>query len=285
MQLLAYLYWNPPRFIVTIPFIDRPIAWYGVLFVTGFIFGYFIINKIFSQKLKTTDKKTEESIFLTDRLTWYVIGGTLIGARLGHVLFYDWPRYQEHLTDIFKIWEGGLASHGGAIGILIAIALFVRRYRKSYPFITFLNTIDMVAIPSALVGFFIRIGNFINQEILGTPTTAPWAVIFGDPADGSLPVPRHPVVLYEGFTYLTIFAILMTLWNKKGQTLKPGYITGLFFILVFTARFFWEFLKSHQGMVLDETYLETGQYLSLPFIALGFYLTLRRPHYQETKAQ
>lgn len=209
------------------------------------------------------------SMSLTDKLTWFIIIGTIVGARLGHVFFYEWPFYQNHLLDIFKVWHGGLASHGGAIGVIIAIIAFVVSTRKQFPELNFMKILDIVVIPTALVGCLIRIGNFFNQEILGTETDLPWAVIFDRPADLSEPVPRHPVQLYESLTYLFTFIVLITLWKKSFKALGSGFYSGLFFVLVFGSRFFIEFLKERQGLMIDESFLQTGQYLSVPFIAIG----------------
>lgn len=351
---LAWLYWNPPRVLFTVPIIDRPVSFYGLLFVFGFIIAYFIVANIFKHILSQTkiqerdvsdwsllakslqialddpdskafpiviklDKKTRqeltqlklkqepnatakqnilsalsdsslsreqiEKLFpesivssnqwgfaLTDRMTWFVVLGTLIGSRLGHVFFYDWPRYQDNLLDIFKVWEGGLASHGGTLGILIAIFLYYRLVLKPFPEISFVRLIDIVAIPTGLVCCFIRLGNFINQEILGPPTTMPWGVIFGDPVDRSPAIPRHPSQLYEAAIYLGVFILMMFLWKKKGTQLKPGILSGIFFILVFGSRFFIEFIKMPQSMMMDESYLQMGQILSIPFIILGIFL-------------
>jgi phosphatidylglycerol---prolipoprotein diacylglyceryl transferase len=132
-----------------------------------------------------------------------------------------------------------------------------------------------VAIPTAFVACCIRIGNFFNQEILGTITSVPWAVVFGDPFDGSTPAPRHPVQLYEAICYLLTCFILLALWKLKRNKLRPGALVGLFFILIFGSRFIIEFWKQPQGMMIDESYLQTGQYLSIPFIVAGFWLFVR----------
>lgn len=278
IELLAWLTWDPPREAFTVPLLDRPIMWYGICFVLGFIAGYFVMIPIVSRKLKDSRPALSAidvrntSFWLVDRLTWYVLIGAIVGARLGHVFFYDWPIYRDNPLDIFKIWEGGLASHGGVIGIFIALFFYKRIVLKNFPEFTFLGLLDLLVVPTALAVCFIRIGNFFNQEILGTQTSLPWAVLFGHPADGSYPVPRHPAQLYEAISYFLTFIILYSLWKWQYDRLKPGILSGLFFILVFGSRFFIEFLKERQGLVLDESFLQTGQYLSLPFIALGVLL-------------
>ncbi len=275
-KYLAWFYWDPPRFVFTIPFIDRPIAWYGVCFVIGFVVGFFLLIPIFKRKLLETRKISnieakKLSIYLTDRLTWAVIIGTIVGARLGHVIFYQWPYYKEHPLDIIKIWEGGLASHGGTIGVMIALYIFLRKIRPHFPEFTYVNLLDFLSVPTAFVAFCIRIGNFINQEIYGPPTNLPWAIIFGHPFDGGAAVPRHPTQLYEALVYLFTFGILYSLWYWKSNKLKPGFFIGLFLVLVFGSRFFLEFLKFPESLTFNESYLLAGQYLSIPFVLLGFY--------------
>lgn len=277
LPLLAWLYWDPNPQAFTFPLIARPVAWYGICFVTGFILGYFILQPIFRQFLSQTKRYPEEnirelSIYYTDRLTWFIVAGTIIGARLGHVLFYDFSYYLNHLSEIIMIWKGGLASHGGTLGVIIGIALFLYFYRKDLPGLTFVKLMDILVIPTALAVTFIRIGNFINQEILGAPTSLPWGVIFGHPADRSFPEPRHPVSLYEALCYFGIFLVLYSLWKIKGDHLKRGFLSGLFFILVFGSRFVVDFLKMPQSNMIDESFLQMGQYLSIPFILLGIAL-------------
>jgi len=278
----SWLYWNPNRDAFTIPGLNHPLRWYGLFFVFGFIVGYWIILSIFTKYLKRqTPLKAndtpipDQAVYLADRLMWFVVGGTIIGARLGHVLFYDWPRYQHRLLDILKIWEGGLASHGGTLGILIGLVGYRQLIKKQYPDLTFLKILDMLCIPVALAACCIRLGNFMNQEILGTQTTVPWAIIFGDPADGSISVPRHPVQLYEAIAYLVTFIFLFTLWKSRDgasppKPLRAGGISGLFFILVFGSRFLIEFYKLPSSLMIDESYLQTGQLLSIPCIIAGF---------------
>ncbi|MBA3815277.1 MAG: prolipoprotein diacylglyceryl transferase [Parachlamydiaceae bacterium] len=279
ISFLAWLYWDPYPQAFTIPFINRPVAWYGICFVTGFILGYLILQPIFRQYLQGNKHYPKEKIhelttLFTDRLTWFIVIGTIIGARLGHVLFYDLPSYLRNPVDILKIWEGGLASHGGTLGVIISLNLFLYLYRKSLPGLSFVKLLDMLVIPTALTVTFIRIGNFVNQEILGDPTSLPWGVIFGHPADRSFPEPRHPVSLYEAASYFCIFIILYSLWKFREVKLKQGFLSGLFFVLVFGSRFFIDFLKVPQSQIIDESFLQMGQYLSLPFILLGLYLMI-----------
>ena len=218
-------------------------------------------------------KAGDLSMILTDRLSWFTVGGTIIGARLGEVFFYNWPYYWRHPEEIIKIWHGGLASHGATLGILAALAIYYQKYlKKILPSVSFVGLIDIVCVPTAFAAFCIRLGNFFNQEIVGTETTLPWGVIFGHPADYGDIVPRHPTQLYEGICYLLIFIILATLWNRRGLSLRPGFLCGLFFILVFGSRFFLEFVKSTQDAMIDQSFLQMGQWLSIPFVMLGFWL-------------
>ncbi len=221
---------------------------------------------------KAIHKLRDLALLLTDRITWFVMAGTIIGARLGHILFYEWPRYKNHPVDMIKIWEGGLASHGAVIGIMLALYLYLRMIRKRFPELTFINILDIICIPAAIAAVWIRIGNFFNQEIIGPITSVPWAVVFGHPIDGGGPLPRHPTQLYEAVVYLLTFFFLFFLWKKKGNILKPGTITGLFLILVFGSRFCIEFVKNPSSLMIDESFLQTGQYLSIPLILLGFSL-------------
>lgn len=265
--------WNPDPVAFTLPFIDLPIYIYGICFVGGFMLGYFIMIRLLQKTLPEMSREALQT--LVDKLTWFTIIGTIIGARLGHVIFYDWDRYAINPLLILNVREGGLASHGGTIGVLIALGLFYIFYFKKTG-LNFFELLDHMVIPTALVAFFIRLGNFFNQEIVGTPTDLPWAVLFVHPAENSLPVPRHPAQGYEGLCYLLIFALLLWLWQKTDIRKKQGFLTGLFFVLVFGSRFIIEFVKEHQhSLLLDQSYLQAGQILSIPFLFLGFFLMVR----------
>lgn len=272
-QFISYITWNPHREAFTIPFFDISIMWYGVLFATGFILGYFILipvaEQFFNGKQPGDPANARKLAYnFTDRLVWYVMLGTLIGARLGYVIFYDLSYYLENPLEIIMVRKGGLASHGGTIGVITALYLFYRWNKSRYPGLTFIYLIDMLCIPAAITGACIRIGNFINQEIVGISTTVPWGVIFGHPAEGGEIVPRHPVQLYEAGIYIATFFLLMSLWRKYSLSLKPGSISGIFFISVFGSRFFIEYLKM-QGQYQVEGDFQIAQYLSIPFVFLG----------------
>lgn len=287
------MFWDPDAVFWTIPWIDWPIFWYGVFFAVGFACGYFVMRHFVFRQITewelerhslTTSARRMTAVYM-DHLLWYVLVGTVVGARLGHVLFYGWPYYSAHPGEIIKIWEGGLASHGGAIGVVIALAILYRWSRKQYSMITFLGLLDMIVIPVALVGTFIRIGNFFNQEVLGVPSQVPWAVIFGHPADGSAAIPRHPVQLYEASFYLVLFFVLWWLRHHRAVRQHSGLTTGIFFVVLFSYRFAIEFIKVPEGEVLPaSSTLLMGQWLSIPFIVLGIVLIIwsfckkRMPH-------
>lgn len=282
---LCWFYWDPPREAFTIPFIHHPVVWYGILFVAGFVSAYFILNPIFTRFLIQTGQEQaldpsltspkKAAYLLTDRLCWFAVIGTIVGARLGAVFFYDWPYFRQHPLEIIKVWNGGLASHGGVVGVMLALFLYAKYIQRWIPQLTFLRLLDFVAIPSALTACFIRLGNFINQEIVGIPTTMPWGVLFGHPADNVSAVPRHPVQLYEAGAYLITFFILWRLWKYHHLDEKPGALIGFMLIFIFGSRFVIEFWKSTQESIISSSFLQMGQILSIPFILLGIFLVWR----------
>ncbi|MCI5052885.1 MAG: prolipoprotein diacylglyceryl transferase [Simkaniaceae bacterium] len=209
-----------------------------------------------------------------DQITLYVVVGTLVGSRLGDIIFYEnvWT-YLVQPWRIFMTWEGGLSSHGGVVGIFIALALFKYRIRNTYSSFTWVKLVDYMAVPTALAAIFIRLGNFVNQEILGTQSNLPWAVIFKSPIDGLPVVPRHPVQIYEALFYLLVFLCLMHIFYYHFTKLKAGLLGGLFFILVFGFRFLIEFIKEKQSVLIATEFpLTMGQLLSIPCILFGLYL-------------
>lgn len=256
-MLLSYINWDVNPDIVS--FWGLTIRYYGVLFAASFFFGYLIMQRIF--------KNEGLSIELLDKLTMYMAVGTVVGARLGHCLFYQPEYYLSNPIEILKIWHGGLASHGAAIGILIALYYFSKKNKKPYLWI-----LDRIVIVVALAGFFIRMGNLMNSEIYGIETSLPWGFIFV--RDGQT-VPKHPTQIYEALSYLLIFVLLYTIYNKKGKNVKQGLIFSLFLILLFTVRFFIEFIKEDQVGFEQGMSLNMGQWLSIPFILIGFYLLYR----------
>ncbi|HWT82805.1 MAG TPA: prolipoprotein diacylglyceryl transferase [Candidatus Methylomirabilis sp.] len=244
---------------ILIQFGPLAIRWYGLCFAGAFIVGFWIMERVYKREGK--DPKS------LDHLLIYTLIGAVVGARLGHVLFYDPHYYFTHPADIFKVWEGGLASHGGAAGILIALFLFTRRPGNP----SYLWVLDRVAIPTALGGAFIRMGNFFNSEIVGTPTSGWWGVVF-DRVDQ---VPRHPVQLFEALAYGLIFVVLLMVYGRQDGRPPEGRLIGLFFLLVFSARFMLEFLKTPQAEYEAGFVLTVGQMLSLPFVLVGIILLVR----------
>ncbi|HLO90636.1 MAG TPA: prolipoprotein diacylglyceryl transferase [Lentimicrobium sp.] len=235
------------------------VRWYGLFFAMAFLFGYILLER---QVFKREGLRTE----LLDKLATYVIIGTVIGARLGHVLFYEPAYYFANPAKILAIWQGGLASHGAAIGILIAIWLYTRKTGKTYWWV-----IDRVVIVVALGGFFIRMGNLMNSEIYGHVTSLPWGFVFV--RDGQAD-PRHPTQIYEALSYLVLFFALLKYYQKNFKTMRPGTIFGIFLIVLFGVRFLIEFLKEPQVSFENNMLLNMGQWLSIPFILFGVFLLM-----------
>lgn len=242
--------------------------WYGLLFALGFLIGFYLMRNVFQR-----EGKPEQDL---DFLLFYLLGGTVLGARLGHILFYAPGYYFSNPLEIPQIWEGGLASHGGLIGVLLAVWIYCRR-REDQPFLWLL---DRLAAPVALTGSFIRLGNFFNSEILGTPTDLPWGVVFERAArlrSAVEAVPLHPVQLYESISYFVIFVVLWRMYRQRGEETPRGLLVGLFFSLIFGARILLEFFKMEQ-VHFESTLplgMSMGQLLSIPAVALGLWLIWR----------
>lgn len=273
-MILNYITWDVDPEIFSIGSLS--IRWYGLMFAMAFLSGYLVFTK--ALKIKRLDAD------MLDQLLIYVAVGVIAGARLGHCLFYEPSYYLSNPIEILKIWKGGLASHGAAVGIVLALWLYVRKHKLS-----FLWLMDRLVIVVPLAGAFIRIGNLFNSEIYGRPTDLPWAFLFVrdrviDPETGlQLPnVPSHPTQIYEALSYLLIFAVLFIFYKKKKDEIRDGLIFGIFLILLFTARFFIEFIKNDQVSFETGMLFNMGQWLSLPFILLGIGLiiyTKRKPKY------
>jgi phosphatidylglycerol---prolipoprotein diacylglyceryl transferase len=263
---LSFVNWNVDPEIFRIG--GFAIRWYGLLFASSFFFGYLILLKIF----------TKENIHIKylDELTTYMIIGTILGARLGHCFFYEPHYYFQHPLKIFMIWEGGLASHGAAVGIVVTIMIF--SYVKK---LAFLWVMDRVVIVVALSGFLIRTGNLMNSEIFGIPTSLPWGFRFSRATDiRENLIPRHPTQLYEGLSYLLIFLLIWWLYYKKDGKPSKGLLFGIFMILVFGARFLIEFIKEPQEGFEKSMILNMGQLLSIPLIVTGailVWLAMKKP--------
>lgn len=267
--MLDYIVWNADPMLVD-SFIK--IRWYGLMFAVGFLLGYKIEERIYRHE------GAPES-WLGKLLLW-VVGATIIGARLGHVFFYEWDRYSQDPISILYIWEGGLASHGGTIGIILAVFLYSWFTTKRSPLWTF----DRLVIPIALVGAMIRFGNLMNSEIFGHATTLPWGFMFVRSAEWHhyyYGQACHPTQIYESLCYLGLFALLMWMYWKKNAERRPGLIFGVFFIVLFGTRFLIEFIKNPQVDFERTMTLNMGQLLSIPFIILGIglviYAMVRKP--------
>jgi len=255
--VLSFIQWSPDPsiFRTTIFGLTVEPRWYGLLFALGFLIGFYIMRGVFRRE----DKPVPD----LDFLLIYLVGGTIIGARLGHILFYAPGYYFANPVEILQIQKGGLASHGGLIGVLFAIWLYSRR-RDDQPFIWLL---DRLSVPVALTGAFIRLGNLFNSEILGTPTDLPWAFVFTLRDD----VPRHPAQLYESISYFLIFLFLGALYRRYGEDTPRGLLFGYFMTLIFGVRFLIEFVKASQAHFEMHLPLSMGQLLSIPAILIGVY--------------
>lgn len=275
--MLAFIHWNLDPVLIHIG--NFGLRYYSLCWVLGFIFGYLLVRKIFiKEKLETK---------LVDALFIYVFLGALIGARLGHCLFYDWKYFSHHILEIFLpisftpsgvkfTGYAGLASHGGAIGVILAVLLYNRKYH-----IPILSILDKLAFATPVFGALIRIGNFFNSEIIGAPTNVSWAVVF-DRVDA---IPRHPSQLYEALAYLITFVVLCFAYRYKYKHgIRDGLIFGLCITLIFIARFFIEYCKEVQEPfeigLRESVGMDMGQILSIPFILAGLFFiffSLRKP--------
>ena len=255
---------NPAIFTIG----DREIRWYALAFLIGFYVGYKIVERMFKQE--------NLNPAWLDPLLFFTVGGTIIGARLGHCLFYAPQYYLSNPIEILKTWEGGLASHGGVLGIIIAIYFFSKYYSHK----SMLWTFDKLVVPTGLVAALIRLGNLMNSEVFGKPTSLPWGFRFLMSPEYRRLVPNldlgcHPTQIYEAICYLLTFALCMWLYFKKDAWKKEGLIFGIFMTCIFVSRFFIEFLKNVQEEFEEGMMLDMGQWLSIPFILLGIYCIWR----------
>ncbi len=257
MDLLAYLHWNadPTMFQVG----PVTVRWYGLLFAGGFLASFVLVRWMFRREGRNPDD-------VETLLVWTLIG-TVVGARLVHCLAYEPEQYLADPLSILRVWEGGLASHGGMLGIVTA--LFVHSRRRADQ--SFLWLLDRVSVAAALAGAFVRCGNFINSEIIGTPTDVAWAVVF-ERRDS---LPRHPAQLYEAAAYFAVFGILFAIYRRLGGRTPPGLLVGLFLVLGFGARTLIEFVKRRQADYGADLPFSVGQALSVLPIAVGVWLLVR----------
>lgn len=266
MNLLSII-WNASPDLFSIGPVT--VRWYSLMFAVGFALGYWIVARMFRH-----EGAPERWLGI---LLIYLIVATVIGARLGHVFFYEWDYYSAHPGEILKTWQGGLASHGGAIGCIIALWLFsVIVSKKPLSWV-----MDKVVVPVALVAGLIRLGNLMNSEIYGHQTDLPWGFVFV--RDGQT-LPMHPTQIYEALAYFVLFAILMWMYWKRNAEERPYLLTGVFLTWVFTARFLIEFVKNDQEAWEADMALNMGQWLSIPFICIGvagiaYALSRKRQHW------
>ena len=254
-MFLQYITWDVDPVMFTLG--PLSIRWYGALFSGSFLISYIWLIKLFKQE--------KVPLKILDGLTTTMIIATIIGARLGHCLFYEPDVYLKNPIETLKIWNGGLASHGAAIAIVIGIYIYSRKTK-----IPFLWYLDRVVIFTALAGAFIRFGNLMNSEIFGEITSLPWGFYFVKYYDPQMALdPRHPTQLYESLSYLSIFIFLITYYKKRLGKFANGQLFGFFMILIFGVRFFIEFLKVPQVGFEEGMVLNMGQLLSIPFVLLG----------------
>ncbi len=269
MIILNKIIWEPSSTIFSIG--SFGIHYYSLMFIISFLFGFNIMKRMYLKENVATER--------LETMLFYIVLSTLIGARLGHVIFYDWEYYQSHLLEIFlpieKTTDGytftgfrGLASHGAAIGILTGIIIYQKIYKEK----TLLWILDRLIIPTTLGAGFVRIGNFFNSEIVGKYTGNNFGVIFVNRGET---LPRHPAQLYESICYFVLFFILTQIYKSEFKNRK-GFLLGFFMVTLFSIRFLIEFVKESQGGF--ETILplfSTGQWLSIPLILAGIVVLTR----------
>lgn len=255
--MLTFITWNVDPELLKLGSLH--IRWYGLLWALGIWFTLIITQKIFKHE-KHPDK-------WVDSLFVYTVLGAVLGARLGHCLFYNPSYYLANPLEILYIWQGGLASHGGAIGIVISTYLFSKKVAKK----SIIWVFDRLVIGVAVCGALIRLGNLMNSEIYGGPTTLPWGFIF---VRNGETMPMHPTQIYEFLYCMVTFAVTYWLYWKKDAYKKTGLIFGVFLIGIFASRFLIEFVKNNQEAFEDGMLLNMGQLLSIPFIIWGIWLII-----------
>ncbi|KAB7732602.1 prolipoprotein diacylglyceryl transferase [Rudanella paleaurantiibacter] len=264
-----YIVWDVDPEIFSIG--PLSIRWYGLLFALGFLIGMQIMTYIYKK-----EGKPEED---TDTLLIYMVISTVLGARLGHFIFYEPEAFMQNPFQVFMPPFAGLASHGATIGILLALWLYSRREGSHKTGQTFLWVTDRIVITVALGGAFIRLGNLMNSEIIGRQTDLPWGFIFMNADYRGLTepfkVPRHPAQLYESLSCFVLFFFLLWFWNQRKEKTPRGSMLGIFLIWVFTLRFLYEYVKENQVAFEDTLFLNMGQILSIPAVLLGVYFLVR----------
>jgi phosphatidylglycerol:prolipoprotein diacylglycerol transferase len=266
--MISYIIWDVNPEIFTIPQLlgygPFPVRWYGLLFAAGFLIGQQIMIRVFKN-----EKKPLEDI---DALTLYMVISTVVGARVGHFLFYEPEVLFKNPLEVLLHPYAGLASHGAVVGIIIGLFLYSKSRKLTGQ--TFLWVADRMVIVIALAGSFIRLGNLMNSEIVGRPTDVPWGFVFMKNTE-FLQIPRHPAQLYESISCFVLFFVLLGLWNKFKEKTPRGLLLGVFFVWVFTLRFLYEFLKENQEAFEANYALNMGQILSIPVVILGLYFIIQ----------
>ncbi len=252
---MEYIVWNANPILFSFGSIQ--VYWYGLLFATAILSGFAVMNKIYQYENKNIEQ--------LETLQFYIVIGIVIGARLGHCLFYDPSYYLSNPIKMLYIWEGGLASHGGGLGAILATFVYAKKKK-----VNFLYLLDRLAIPTALFAFFVRMGNLMNSEIVGNPTDVSWAFIFSRVDE----LPRHPAQLYEAVSYLSVFVMLSLVYLYTQKAKNPGFLFGIFLLSVFIARFLIEFIKVPQAAYENILSMSTGQMLSVPFLFIAMYLII-----------
>lgn len=252
---------------VLISFGEFSIHWYGVIFAAAITIGFHFAKFMFSHENRPQIQ--------LDNLLFYVVSGVIVGARLGHCFFYEPLFYLSNPLKIVAIWEGGLASHGGGLGAILGIYIFSKKFNTS-----FIWLLDRIVIPTALFGVFVRFANFLNSEIIGAKSNAPWAVVF-EKIDS---IPRHPAQLYEAFGYFIIFVLLLTIYLKTQLREYSGALLGIFLTTLFAVRFLVEYIKVPQASYALGINLNTGQLLSIPFLIVGVVMIIISLLYQRQGA-
>lgn len=266
--MLSYITWNASPDLFTIPEImglgPFTIRWYGLLFAAGFLIGQQIMVHVFKKEGKPLED--------IDTLTLVMVASTVLGARIGHFLFYEPAVLFRNPLEVILPPYAGLASHGALVGILLGLWLYTRKRQSTGQ--TFLWLTDRMCITVALGGAFIRFGNLMNSEIVGTVTDVPWAFLFMRNTEFSQ-YPRHPAQLYESITCLILFFILFAMWNQEKAATPRGKLIGVFLIWIFGLRFVYEFFKENQVSFEDALPFNMGQFLSIPAVLLGIYLLIQ----------
>lgn len=263
-SILSYIVWNPDPVAFSLGPVE--VRWYGLIYATGFLFAVWLIGKMF--KSEGYPEEWADKVFI------YLVIATIVGSRLGHVFFYDWAYYKDHLLEIFQVWKGGLASHGGAAAIILTTWLMAKYMcHKSFFWLA-----DRIYVICAPVATLIRVGNLMNSEIYGCETTLPWGFKFlrdypGIPVE-NVPI-CHPTQIYESLAYLAMFLFMLWLYWKTDARKREGLLTGVGFLWTFLSRFIIEFIKNDQSEFEAGWVLNMGQILSIPFIIFGIWLIVR----------